>query len=242
MLPGANAVISRRREDRPVRPRRAAGGLDPAVGRSCCAASAASASRPAASSPCWSASAALALLAPPRGRRDDRRPAGLRRRRVHVGGRLVRLPAHLAPARPARLHRLAVPARRPRRSSSCGLIAGEVGDVHLAEWSTRSIFGLLYLITFGSLLAFTQLRLAAPERPDLEGLHLRVREPGRRDRARLADPRRGHHPDDPASARASSSPPSRSSSGPSHPVSDVREAGAVERADLAEAAAARITA
>ena len=36
-----------------------------------------------------------------------------------------------------------------------GLIAGETGDVHLAEFSTRSIFGLLYLITFGSLLAFT---------------------------------------------------------------------------------------
>lgn len=36
-----------------------------------------------------------------------------------------------------------------------GLIAGEAGDVHPAEWSTRSILGLAYLITFGSLLAFT---------------------------------------------------------------------------------------
>ncbi len=36
-----------------------------------------------------------------------------------------------------------------------GLIAGEAGDVHPSEWSTRSIAGLAYLITFGSLLAYT---------------------------------------------------------------------------------------
>jgi drug/metabolite transporter (DMT)-like permease len=36
-----------------------------------------------------------------------------------------------------------------------GLAGGEGGDVHLAEFSARSIFGLVYLITFGSLLAFT---------------------------------------------------------------------------------------
>jgi drug/metabolite transporter (DMT)-like permease len=36
-----------------------------------------------------------------------------------------------------------------------GLIGGELGDVHFAEFSGRSIFGLFYLITFGSLLAFT---------------------------------------------------------------------------------------
>jgi drug/metabolite transporter (DMT)-like permease len=38
---------------------------------------------------------------------------------------------------------------------AAGLIAGETGDVAFAEFSGRSIFGLLYLITFGSLLAFT---------------------------------------------------------------------------------------
>ncbi|WP_064750335.1 EamA family transporter [Solirubrobacter soli] len=38
---------------------------------------------------------------------------------------------------------------------SCGLIGGEVGDVHFEAFSGRSIFGLIYLITFGSLLAFT---------------------------------------------------------------------------------------
>jgi len=36
-----------------------------------------------------------------------------------------------------------------------GLIAGEGGDVHPAAWSLKSLLGLAYLITFGSLLAFT---------------------------------------------------------------------------------------
>ena len=36
-----------------------------------------------------------------------------------------------------------------------GLVGGEAGDVHFGEFSGRSIFGLLYLITFGSLRAFT---------------------------------------------------------------------------------------
>jgi drug/metabolite transporter (DMT)-like permease len=38
---------------------------------------------------------------------------------------------------------------------AAGLVAGEGGDIHPAEWSGRSIFGLAYLVTFGSLLAFT---------------------------------------------------------------------------------------
>jgi drug/metabolite transporter (DMT)-like permease len=36
-----------------------------------------------------------------------------------------------------------------------GLIAGEGGDIHPDQWSTRSLLGFAYLITFGSLLAFT---------------------------------------------------------------------------------------
>ncbi len=36
-----------------------------------------------------------------------------------------------------------------------GLIAGEGGDIHPGEWSTRSLLGLAYLITFGSLLAYS---------------------------------------------------------------------------------------
>jgi drug/metabolite transporter (DMT)-like permease len=40
-------------------------------------------------------------------------------------------------------------------SVAAGLIAGEAGDVHPSHWSARSILGLAYLITFGSLLAFT---------------------------------------------------------------------------------------
>ena len=38
---------------------------------------------------------------------------------------------------------------------ACGLAGGELPDVHFADFSGRSIFGLIYLITFGSLLAFT---------------------------------------------------------------------------------------
>jgi drug/metabolite transporter (DMT)-like permease len=38
---------------------------------------------------------------------------------------------------------------------AAGVVSGEMPDVHFAEFSGRSIFGLAYLITFGSLLAFT---------------------------------------------------------------------------------------
>ncbi len=38
---------------------------------------------------------------------------------------------------------------------AAGALAGEVGAVHPDEWSARSIAGLAYLITFGSLLAYT---------------------------------------------------------------------------------------
>ena len=36
-----------------------------------------------------------------------------------------------------------------------GVLTGELGDVHPGEWSARSVGGLLYLITFGSLLAYS---------------------------------------------------------------------------------------
>ena len=35
------------------------------------------------------------------------------------------------------------------------LVAGELGDIHPAAWSTDSVLGLAYLVTFGSLLAYT---------------------------------------------------------------------------------------
>ena len=72
-----------------------------------------------------------------------------------MGDRLLRLAAHLAPPRPARLDRLAVPARRPRHHRRAASPAASCGDVHFADFSGRSIVGLIYLITFGSLLAFT---------------------------------------------------------------------------------------
>ena len=36
-----------------------------------------------------------------------------------------------------------------------GLIGGEGGDIHPGDWSARSVLGLVYLITFGSLLAYS---------------------------------------------------------------------------------------
>jgi drug/metabolite transporter (DMT)-like permease len=39
--------------------------------------------------------------------------------------------------------------------TACGLAAGETGDVHLEEFSLRSVVALAYLIVFGSWLAFT---------------------------------------------------------------------------------------
>jgi drug/metabolite transporter (DMT)-like permease len=38
---------------------------------------------------------------------------------------------------------------------AAGTIGGEFGDFHPSAWSLRSILGLVYLITFGSLLAYT---------------------------------------------------------------------------------------
>jgi drug/metabolite transporter (DMT)-like permease len=38
---------------------------------------------------------------------------------------------------------------------AAGFIGGEGGDIHPGEWSLRSLLGLAYLITFGSLLAYT---------------------------------------------------------------------------------------
>jgi drug/metabolite transporter (DMT)-like permease len=38
---------------------------------------------------------------------------------------------------------------------AAGLVAGEAGDVHPGHWSARSLLGLAYLITFGSLLAYS---------------------------------------------------------------------------------------
>lgn len=38
---------------------------------------------------------------------------------------------------------------------AAGFLGGEGGDIHPSEWSTRSLLGLAYLITFGSLLAYS---------------------------------------------------------------------------------------
>ena len=75
--------------------------------------------------------------------------------RAHVGDRLVRVAADPPPARPARLHRLAEPARRPRhRRRRPGRRRGRRRPLRRVVRRARSSASI-YLITFGSLLAFT---------------------------------------------------------------------------------------
>ena len=78
---------------------------------------------------------------------------------------------------------------------SVGLVGGEAGDVDFDAFSGRSIFGFALPDRLRVAARLHVLRLAAAERADLEGLDLRLREPGRRDRPRLADPRRDDHAD-----------------------------------------------
>ena len=57
-------------------------------------------------------------------------------------------------------------------------------------WSTRSILGLVYLVVVGSVVGYTAYVWLLANAPLAHGLDLRVREPGRRDHARRALPRR----------------------------------------------------
>ena len=75
-----------------------------------------------------------------------------------------------------------------------GALAGEFGDLHPAEFSTRSVARARLPGRVRLLARLHRLRLAAAERTGLQGRHLRLRQPGRGDRARLGDPRRGGHP------------------------------------------------
>ena len=59
------------------------------------------------------------------------------------------------PEGPARVDRLADADGRRRRWSSVGLVAGEASDLDPSEFSTDSLLALAYLITFGSMLAYT---------------------------------------------------------------------------------------
>ena len=69
-----------------------------------------------------------------------------------------------------------------------GLSPGDGGRVHPSS-STDALIAFVYL-SYRSLIAYTAYVVAAPARPDLEGRHVRVREPGDRDLPRRAVPRR----------------------------------------------------
>jgi drug/metabolite transporter (DMT)-like permease len=82
-----------------------------------------------------------------------------------------------------------------------GVINGELGDVRLEEISARSAFGLVYLILFGSLIAFSAYAwLLRSARTSLVAPYAYVK-PGRGGGPRLGRPRRGDHSYHPAGRR-----------------------------------------
>ena len=60
-----------------------------------------------------------------------------------------------------------------------------------ADWSTRSLLGLLYLIVFGSIFGYTAYVWLVAQRAARHGRDLRLRQPARRDHARRPLPGRG---------------------------------------------------
>ena len=60
-----------------------------------------------------------------------------------------------------------------------------------ADWSTRSLLGLLYLIVFGSIIGYTAYVWLVAQRAARDRRHLRLRQSARRDHARRPLPRRG---------------------------------------------------
>ena len=73
-----------------------------------------------------------------------------------------------------------------------GVVRGELAAVNPAAFSTESLLALLYLIVFGSLVAFFGLHLAAESRCDHRGIDHRLCEPHRGCRAWGRDPQRAH--------------------------------------------------
>ena len=88
--------------------------------------------------------------------------------------------------------------RRASRASPAGCCCSRSGRAlsdgeshNPADWSTRSLLGLLYLIVFGSIFGYTAYVWLVAQRAARHRRHLRVREPARRDHARRPLPRRG---------------------------------------------------
>ena len=73
-----------------------------------------------------------------------------------------------------------------------GVLFGEIGLVQPERFSTESLLAFAYLVTFGSVLAYTAYTWLLVHAPVSQGCHLRARKPGR-----------GHIPGRPATARAS---------------------------------------
>ena len=71
-----------------------------------------------------------------------------------------------------------------------GSIAYSPSELDPSSWSGRSVFGLVYLIVFGSLLGYSAYAWLLANAPIEQGVDLRLRQPGRRDRPRRDRPRR----------------------------------------------------
>ena len=139
-------------------------------------------------------------------RRDGRRHAHRRRGGVLLGDRLVLVGAAAAAARPD--------PSRPRGRCSCGgaddgRSSGCSPARRARSTSARSrpsrCSAFAYLVVIGSLVAFFAYMWLLAQRADLAGRDVRVRQPGRGDRARRAVRRRGGHAARRASPRSSSS-------------------------------------
>ena len=71
-----------------------------------------------------------------------------------------------------------------------GALVGRVGRLPPRRFSSRSLVAFAYLVVFGSWLAFTAYAWLLQNAPVSQVADIRVRQPGRGDRARLGDPRR----------------------------------------------------
>ena len=74
-----------------------------------------------------------------------------------------------------------------------GLALGEAGELELGEISLDSWAAFVFLVFVGSIAAFTAYNWLLQQRRDLDGRHLRLRQPGHRRLPRLGDPVRGDH-------------------------------------------------
>ena len=120
-------------------------------------------------------------------------------------GALVILVGALAWSAGSLYSRGAALPKRPLVSAGLGAVCGGLlclvvsvfaGELGQATWTLEAVGALTYLLVVGSLVGFTAYVWLLRVGPGVARLHLRLREPDRRRRARLAPARRDDHPAD----------------------------------------------